>query len=138
MMLAILGVHLTTLLVGGMIALGAGLSFGTAAVFGALLGGLTVATDPVAVMVLFRALGVPRRLAMAMEGESMFNDGTAIVVFEIALAAALSGSFDLFGGFVDFLRVAAGGLTVGLAMGWLVAQRAGDRRHRDCLARARC
>jgi CPA1 family monovalent cation:H+ antiporter len=117
-MLAIPGVLLTTVLVGGLVAVGAGLSFGTAAVFGALI----AATDPVAVVALFRALGVPRRLAVAVEGESLFNDGTAIVIFQIALAAALSGSFDLFAGFVDFLRVAAGGLAIGLLMGWLVAQ----------------
>jgi CPA1 family monovalent cation:H+ antiporter len=54
--LAIPGVLLTTVLVGGMVAVGTGLSFATAAVFGALI----AATDPVAVVALFRALGVPR------------------------------------------------------------------------------
>ena len=117
-MLAIPGVLLTTFLVGGLVALGTGFSFGTAVVFGALI----AATDPVAVVALFRALGVPRRLAVAVEGESLFNDGTAIVVFQIALAAALSGSFDVFAGLVAFLRVAAGGLAVGFALGWLVSQ----------------
>jgi CPA1 family monovalent cation:H+ antiporter len=89
-MLAVPGVILTTLFVGGMVALGAKLSFATAAVFGALI----AATDPVAVVALFRALGVPRQLAAAVEGESLFNDGTAIVVFNIALTAALTGVFD--------------------------------------------
>jgi len=117
-MLAIPGVLLTTFLVGGLVAVGTGFSFGTAVVFGALI----AATDPVAVIALFRVLGVPRRLAVAVEGESLFNDGTAIVVFQIALVAALSGSFDIFAGVVAFLRVAAGGLVVGFALGWLVAQ----------------
>jgi len=87
LLLAVPGVLLTTLLVGGMTALGAGMAFGTAVVFGALI----AATDPVAVVSLFRALGVPRQLALTVEGESLFNDGTAIVVFRIALAAALTG-----------------------------------------------
>ena len=84
--LAVPGVLLTTTMVGGMTALGAGVAIGTAAVFGALI----AATDPVAVVSLFRALGVPRKLALTMEGESLFNDGTAIVIFRIALAAVLT------------------------------------------------
>jgi CPA1 family monovalent cation:H+ antiporter len=117
-MLALPGVILTTLFVGGMVAWGAGLSFATAAVFGALIS----ATDPVAVVALFRALGVPRQLAAVVEGESLFNDGTAIVVFNIALTAALTGVFDPAGGLFDFLRVALGGMGVGLVLGWVAAQ----------------
>jgi len=116
--LAVPGVILTTLFVGGMVALGAGLSFTTAAVFGALI----AATDPVAVVALFRALGVPRQLAAAVEGESLFNDGTAIVVFNIALTAALTGVFNPVAGLFDFVRVAFGGMGIGLALGWLAAQ----------------
>ncbi|MEE8391898.1 MAG: Na+/H+ antiporter [Anaerolineae bacterium] len=116
--LAVPGVILTTLLVGGIVALGAGLPLGAALVFGALI----AATDPVAVVALFRALGVPRRLAVAVEGESLFNDGTAIVIFQIALVAVLSEVFDPLTGVFDFLRVAVGGMVVGLALGWLVAQ----------------
>ncbi len=117
-MLALPGVILTTLLVGGMVALGAGLSFASAAVFGALI----AATDPVAVVALFRALGVPRQLAAAVEGESLFNDGTAIVVFNIALTAALTGVFDPAAGLFNFFKVAFGGMGIGLALGWLAAQ----------------
>lgn len=118
MMLAIPGVLLTTLLVGGLVALGTGLSLGITAVFGALI----AATDPVAVVALFRALSVPRQLAVAVEGESLFNDGTAIVIFQIALGAALLGSFNVMSGLLDFMQVAAGGLAVGLALGWLAAR----------------
>ncbi len=117
-MLAVPGVILTTLLVGGMVTLGTGLPLGAMLVFGALI----AATDPVAVVALFRALGVPHRLAVAVEGESLFNDGTAIVVFQIALVATLSGVFDPLTGVFDFLRVAMGGIVVGLVLGWLVAQ----------------
>jgi len=118
LVLAVPGVLLTTLLVGGMTALGAGMAFGTAVVFGALI----AATDPVAVVSLFRALGVPPQLALTVEGESLFNDGTAIVVFRIALAAALTGTFDPLTGLTDFLRVALGGIGVGLVLGWITAQ----------------
>ena len=118
MILAVPGVILTTLLIGGIVALGVGLPLGVTLVFGALI----AATDPVAVIAIFRTLGVPRRLAVAVEGESLFNDGTAIVIFQIALVAALSGVFDPLTGVFDFLRIAVGGAAVGLALGWLVAQ----------------
>lgn len=118
LMLAVPGVVLSTLTIGGIVAIGVGLPLSTAAVFGALIS----ATDPVAVVAFFRALGVPRRLAVAVEGESLFNDGTAIVVFNIALGATIAGSFDLVAGIFDFLRVALGGLGIGMALGWVVSR----------------
>src|SRR5215510_13384678 len=90
LLLAIPGVILTTLLVGGVIAWGTGLSIQAALVLGALVS----ATDPVAVIALFRRLGVPRRLQVLLEGESLFNDGTAIVMFNIMIAVALAGQFN--------------------------------------------
>jgi len=116
--LAVPGVVLTTFVVGGMVTIGVGLPLAVAAVFGALI----AATDPVAVVASFRALGVSRRLSVAIEGESLFNDGTAIVVYNIAVVAALSGMFDPLAGLFDFLRVALGGLAMGLMLGWLVSQ----------------
>jgi len=118
LVLSVPGVALAALIVGGIVAAGTGMPLGAAVVFGALI----AATDPVAVIALFRALGVSRRLAVALEGESLFNDGTAIVLFRIALAAALSGAFDPVAGLFDFLQVALGGLVVGLALGWVAAQ----------------
>lgn len=118
LVLAVPGVILATFVVGGIVVLGTGLPLAVAAVFGALI----AATDPVAVIALFRVLGAPRRLAVALEGESLFNDGTAIVVFQLALTAALSGVFNPLTSLFDFLRVSVGGLTVGLVLGWLTAQ----------------
>lgn len=118
LMLAIPGVILSTLMVGGALSLITPLSLPLALVFGALIS----ATDPVAVVSLFRALGAPRRLAVLVEGESLLNDGTAIVVFNIVLSIALSGTFSLAQSALDFLQVAIGGLAVGLLLGWLVAQ----------------
>lgn len=117
-MLAVPGVLVSTLIVGGLITWLTPLAWPLAIVFGALI----AATDPVAVVALFRAVGVPKRLAVMVEGESLLNDGTAIVLFNLALAAALTGEFSLLNGVIDFVRVAAGGVAIGLALGWLAAQ----------------
>jgi CPA1 family monovalent cation:H+ antiporter len=124
LVLAIPGVLLTTVIVGYIISAGLGIPLSSALVFGALI----AATDPVAVVALFRQLGAPKQLSVIVEGESLFNDGTAIVVFNLMLAAALpaAGSSTQAGGIVagiaDFVRVSAGGLAIGAGLGWLVAQ----------------
>ncbi|MCK5428498.1 MAG: cation:proton antiporter, partial [Anaerolineales bacterium] len=87
LVLAIPGVILTTLLVGGIVSWGTGLAIPVAMVFGALI----AATDPVSVVALFRTMGVPKRLQVLLEGESLFNDGTAIVVFDLVVVIAVSG-----------------------------------------------
>ena len=117
-LLAVPGVLLAMAAVGGTLALVGGLSLPVALVFGALI----AATDPVAVLAIFRKLGVPKRLEVLLEAESLFNDGTAIVLFNLALAGALSGAFGIWEGVVDFLWVSAGGLVVGLLLGWITAQ----------------
>lgn len=126
--LAIPGVLLTTFVVGAIVSWGAGISLSSGLVFGALI----AATDPVAVVALFKALGAPKRLTMLVESESLFNDGTAIVVFKLMLGLALSAvagslgdehaSVDLLSATVDFFRVSAGGLLVGVGLGWIIAQ----------------
>jgi monovalent cation:H+ antiporter, CPA1 family len=118
LLLAVPGVVLTMLIVGGLTAALTPLALPAALVFGALIS----ATDPVAVVALFRALGAPKRLALLIEAESLFNDGTAIVVFNIVIALALAGHFTPVDGIVDFLKVSAGGLMVGFALGWATAQ----------------
>jgi CPA1 family monovalent cation:H+ antiporter len=119
LVLAVPGVVLTTLLVAVIVATGTQLPLSTAIVFGALI----APSDPVAVVALFRTLGVPHRLSVAVEGESLFNDGTAIVVFNIAVATAVAGGgFDLMGGLFEFVQVSLGGIAVGIALGWIAAQ----------------
>jgi CPA1 family monovalent cation:H+ antiporter len=117
LILAVPGVLLSTLIIGGIISVALGLSLAVAVVFGALIS----ATDPVAVVALFRDLDVSRRLSVAIEGESLFNDGIAIVVFNIAVIAAVVGSFSLAQGIAEFLWVSLGGLGIGALLAWLVS-----------------
>ncbi len=126
--LAIPGVLMTTFIVGAIVSWGVGISLPSGLVFGALI----AATDPVAVVSLFKALGAPKRLTTLVESESLFNDGTAIVIFKLLLVVALSTavggtaeaaqSFDYLTAAVDFIRVSAGGLLVGIGLGWVIAQ----------------
>ena len=118
LLLAVPGVIVTTLLVGGIVAWGTTLALPVALVFGALI----AATDPVAVVSLFRTLGIPKRLSILVEGESLLNDGTAIVIYNLVLVVALTGEFDLGKGLTDFVRVAAGGTIIGLVLGWVTAR----------------
>jgi len=118
LLLAIPGVILTTLFVGWVVAWGTGLAIQAAMVFGALIS----ATDPVAVVALFRRLGVPRRLQVLLEGESLFNDGTAIVMFNLMISIALAGQFNLASSIRDFITVSGGGVLIGIALGMLASQ----------------
>jgi len=118
LVLAVPGVILTMFVVGGALVFGVHLSLPVALVFGALIS----ATDPVAVVSLFRLLGVPKPLAVLVEGESMFNDGTALVLFNLMLAVAVTGQFNFLQGLGDFVRVSLGGVAVGLVLGWLVSR----------------
>ncbi len=82
-----------------------------------LLGTILSATDPVAVIALFKQMGAPKRLAILVEGESLFNDATALVAAKIVLAAVLAGYFSwesAMSGIGEFFRVFIGGIAVGL------------------------
>jgi CPA1 family monovalent cation:H+ antiporter len=117
-LLAVPGVVITMLVVGGILNLGAGLPLGPALIFGSLI----AATDPVSVVAIFRRLGAPKRLEVLLEGESLLNDGTAIVLYGLALSAVSTNQFNLLRGVVDFAVIAGGGVAVGLVLGWLVLQ----------------
>jgi len=128
LLLAVPGVILTTLVVGGVIYVAnIGIGIKLAMVFGALI----AATDPVAVVALFRRLGVPKRLQVLLEGESLFNDGTAIVMFNIMLAIAgvathgestLTTDSGLGLWITEFLKVAGGGVLTGVVLGMFASQ----------------
>ena len=91
-----------------------GLGFGYALLFASLI----AATDPIAVTAMFRTLRVPRRLLVLVEGESLLNDGTAIVVFTIVLEAVTGGSAALAPALLRFVTVVATGMFIGLGVGY--------------------
>ena len=114
--LAIGGTLIGTFLVGVLIRPFVDVPWPAALAFGALVS----ATDPVAVIARFRSLGVDKRLTTLVEGESLFNDGAAIVIF--GLAAAGSAGFTVGGAVGEFLKVSVGGLAVGAVLGYLVSR----------------
>ncbi len=85
------------------------------------LGAIVAPTDPVAATAVARRLGVPRRIVSIIEGESLVNDGTALVAYRVAVAAAIGGGFSLVDAGLEFLGGAAGGVAIGLAVGWVIA-----------------
>ena len=90
-----------------------------------LFGALISATDPVAVISLFKQMGVPKRLQLLVEGESLFNDGTALVVFKLILGIIVVGNFTgatVTKGVLDFFVISIGGTVLGAAMGMLFAR----------------
>lgn len=119
-MLTTVGVIVSTLIVAIIVNwLIPGMGLLVAAVFGALIS----AIDPVAVIALFKESHVEKRLETLVEGESLLNDGTSIVIFTIVLAAAMAGGeFSIWDGIIDFLRFAIGGLLVGALIGYVVAR----------------
>jgi CPA1 family monovalent cation:H+ antiporter len=86
------------------------------------LGAIVGPTDALAATEISRRLGVPRRLVSVLEGESLVNDATALVAYKIAVGAAAGATFSLVGAGWDFLWKAAGGIAIGLAAGWVIAE----------------
>jgi Na+/H+ antiporter len=95
-----------------------GLPWGAAFVLGAIVS----PTDPLAAAVVMRRLDVPRRLVSTIEGEGLFNDATALVAYRVAVAAVVAGSFSLADAGLAFILGAVGGVAIGLAVGWIVAE----------------
>jgi CPA1 family monovalent cation:H+ antiporter len=122
--MAVLGVVITAAIVAGGLRAMLGWPIGAAAVFGVLI----AATDPVAVIALFKDLGVTGRLRFLVETESLLNDGVAAVLFGLALAwvgAAGHGPLTAFSVTETFVLSAGGGAAIGLvcaAFGILLAR----------------
>jgi CPA1 family monovalent cation:H+ antiporter len=89
------------------------LPFGPALVFGAIV----AATDPIAVVALFRKLGAPRALIVLVEGESLLNDGTGIAVFIVAMSFVSTGKLSYSTAAIAFVRMLAVGTIVGVIVG---------------------
>ncbi|GAB4260261.1 MAG: hypothetical protein Kow0065_10470 [Methylomicrobium sp.] len=119
--MAIPGMLLSAVLVGLGLVLSLQLNWVIALLFGALIS----ATDPVAVIALFKELGVSRRLTVLVEGESLFNDATAIVLFNIVLGFTVLDRYewsDALSAVIDFVRVFFGGALTGALAGILFSE----------------
>lgn len=116
--LATVGVVLTTVVTAFL----GHLALGLAAPLALVLGAVLTPTDPVAVLSILRRLGVPERLANLIEAESLLNDGTGAVVFVVALAATGSGGLAPASAVLDVVRLAGGGVVVGLAVGFVLSR----------------
>lgn len=115
--LAVPGLLLSTFAIGGIVWGLTGIPFSACVLLGAILS----ATDPVSVVALFKKLGAPERLTILVEGESLFNDATAIVLATIVIGVVEAGDITgstLFNGVVQFFVVFLGGLVVGGVLGW--------------------
>ncbi|WP_310727707.1 Na+/H+ antiporter [Streptomyces sp. N2A] len=84
-----------------------------------VLGALVAPPDPVAATAVAGKLGLPRRMVSILEGEGLFNDVTAIVLYHVALAAAVSGTFSVPGALGSLVLSAVVAIAVGLAIGWV-------------------
>lgn len=112
--LAVVGVSLATAVAGGLTYTGAGLPWTVALLFGTMV----AATDPVAVLAIFRQLGVDEDLSILLEGESLLNDGIALVLFS-TLVTTVNDGFEPSAALVTLGWSVIGGVTIGLAAGLL-------------------
>src|SRR5258708_11801568 len=85
-----------------------------------VLGAVVSPTDPLASSEIGRRYGVPRRPLAILEGESLGNDGTALVLFKFAAAPVVAGTFSLPHAAFSFVWTVAGGVAVGLAIGFVI------------------
>ncbi len=107
-------VVLTTVVVGTIAhAIVPGLPWAAAFVLGAIVS----PTDAVAATSITQSLGVPRRIVTILEGESLVNDATGLVVYRLAVAATLTGAFSLGHAGLEFLLISGGGIAIGLLAG---------------------
>lgn len=127
--LAVPGLILSTVLIGLVVGFFTPIDYAAALLLGAILS----ATDPVAVISLFKQLGAPKRLTILVEGESLFNDATSIVVARILMGVVAAGFFTTFtylDGIKAFVVVFLGGVLVGwlagLIIGFILGKVEGD------------
>lgn len=122
--LAVVGVIFSVGMIALILHFASGLSWSAALLFGSIVS----ATDPVSVLALFKKLGAPKRLTVILEGESLFNDGTAVVVFRIILGVVIgvtgldSPGAIIANSLIQFAIVIIGGVVLGTLIG-LVASK---------------
>jgi CPA1 family monovalent cation:H+ antiporter len=115
--LAVPGVVISLVATAGVATFALGLPFSAALLLGALLS----ITDTVSVLLAFRSIRVPHRLAGIMEGESLFNDGTALVLVSLTSAVVATGHVDYAATTRALLLAIVGGVAIGAMFGWVGA-----------------
>jgi CPA1 family monovalent cation:H+ antiporter len=87
-----------------------------------VLGAIVSPTDAVAATSIAQGLGVPRSVVNIVEGESLINDASGLVIYRLAVLAILTGTFSMSHLLSEFVYMSIGGIAIGLAMGWLMAK----------------
>src|SRR5947199_6504096 len=87
-----------------------------------VLGAVVAPTDPIAATAIMRRLGVPRRIVSIVESESLVNDGTALVLYKVAVVAVVSGTFSVWDASWRFVWSVVGGIGIGLVVGFVTAE----------------
>jgi CPA1 family monovalent cation:H+ antiporter len=87
-----------------------------------VLGAIVSPTDPAAATAVMRRVGAPRRMVNVLEGESLVNDATALVTYKVAVAVAIGESVSAGHTVLTFFGDAAGGVAIGFAVGWAIAE----------------
>lgn len=120
--LAFIGTFLSFILIGFGSYYVIGLPLVVAFTFAALMS----ATDPISVLSIFKSLGVSKKLAVTIEGESLVNDGIAVVLFQISTIYLITyiemGVAGIGSGILLFLKFSVGGLLIGLLLGFVFSQ----------------
>jgi CPA1 family monovalent cation:H+ antiporter len=86
------------------------------------LGAIVSPTDPAAATAIMRRVGAPRRMINVLEGESMINDATALVMYKVAVAAAIGESVSAGHTILTFFGDVGGGVAIGLVVGYVIAE----------------
>ncbi|MGC2440531.1 MAG: cation:proton antiporter [Nitrososphaeraceae archaeon] len=113
---AIIGVIITILIIGIAVTTIFQIPFTDGLLFGTIL----AATDPVAVGIIFKKFPIPRRLNLIIEGESLFNDATGVISFNVVKAIIFSGvAFSLLDTSISFIWTMVGAIAFGTGLGWI-------------------
>jgi CPA1 family monovalent cation:H+ antiporter len=118
LLLANAGVLLASLVTGYLVHWWIGLPVLIALLFGCIIS----ATDPISVLAIFKDLRIDRRLSLLMEGESLLNDGTAVVLFGVLLEAVVAEKLSVPKGVVQYVLAVAGGAILGSGLGYLASR----------------
>ncbi len=117
-LLATVGVLAATMISGFVLHWALGIPILVALVFGAIV----AATDPISVLSIFKDMSIDKRLTITVEGESLFNDGTSVVLYGILVGAVANSRLDVLAGIRDFAVEVVGGAALGLGLGYVFSR----------------